>query len=91
MGETEKENSMSRDKIEEMITASKLSSLLKKNDEDKAKRTILWVLAIIGTVVAVAAIAYAVYRFFSPDFLEDFEDEFDEDFEADFFDSEDEI
>ncbi len=82
---------MSRDKIEEMITASKLSSLLKKNDEDKAKRTILWVLAIIGTVVAVAAIAYAVYRFFSPDFLEDFEDEFDEDFEADFFDSEDEI
>lgn len=82
---------MSRDKIEEMITTSKLSSLLKKNEEEKAKRTILWVLAIIGTVVAVAAIAYAVYRFFSPDFLEDFEDEFDEDFEADFFDSEDEI
>lgn len=31
----------------------------------------MWVLAIIGAVAAVAGIAYAVYRFFTPDYLED--------------------
>ena len=31
---------------------------------------IVWILAIIGCVAAVAAIAYAVYRFFTPDYLE---------------------
>ena len=37
-------------------------------------------LAIIGAVAAVAGIAFAVYRFFAPDYLEDFEEDFDDDF-----------
>jgi len=37
--------------------------------------------AILGCLVAVAAIAYAVYKFFTPDYLEDFEDDFDDDFD----------
>ena len=45
-------------------------------------------MAIIGVVAAVAAIAYGVYRFFTPDYLEDFEDDFDDDFDDDFFDDE---
>ena len=40
-------------------------------------------------VAAVAAIAYGVYRFFTPDYLEDFEDDFDDDFDDDFFEDED--
>ena len=40
---------------------------------------------------AVAAIAYAVYSFFTPDYLEDFEEDFDDDFDDDFFDDEDEV
>jgi len=36
-------------------------------------------------VAAVAGIAYTVYRFFTPDYLEDFEDDFDDDFDDDFF------
>ena len=47
-------------------------------------------LAIIGAVAAVAAIAYGVYRFFTPDYLEDFEDDFDDDFDDDFFEEEEE-
>jgi len=47
-------------------------------------------LAIIGAVAAVAGIAYAVYRFFTPDYLEDFEDDFDDDFDDDFFEDEEE-
>ena len=33
--------------------------------------------AIIGVIAAVAGIAYALYRYFKPDYLEDYEDDFD--------------
>ena len=59
-----------------------------KRDEEKRNNTLLWVFAIIGAVAAVAAITYAVYRYFTPDYLEDFEDDFDDDFEDDFFEDE---
>ena len=86
-------DTMSKDalsKMEELINASKLNELLHKKEEDKNKKCILWVLAIIGAVAAVAGIAYAVYRFFTPDYLEDFEDDFDDDFDDDFFEEEEE-
>ena len=38
----------------------------KKEEDEKNKNTLLWVLAIIGAVAAIAGIAYAVYRFFTP-------------------------
>ena len=41
---------------------------------------------VVGIVAAVAGIAYAVYRFFAPDYLEDFEDDFDDEMDEDFFD-----
>ena len=45
-------------------------------------------MAIIGAIAAVAGIAFAVYKFFTPDYLEDFEDDFDDDFDYDFDDDE---
>ena len=72
-------------KIEDMITETKLSEMLRKRDQDKVKKTILCILAIVGAVVAIAGIAYAVYRFLTPDYLEDFEEDFDDDFEDEFF------
>ena len=77
-------------KVEEFIDESKLSDLLKRNEDEKQKNTVIWVLAIIGAVAAVAGIAYAVYRFFTPDYLEDFEDDFDDDFD-DYFSEEDQV
>ena len=73
-----------------MVKVEELLEALKKRDEDKNKNTVLWVLAIIGAVAAVAGIAYAVYRYFAPDYLEDFEDDFedDDDFD-DFFEDDD--
>ena len=62
---------------------------LKKKEDEKDKNTVLWVLAIIGAVAAVAGIAFAVYRFFAPDYLEDFEEDFDDDFD-DYFEDEEE-
>ena len=77
-------------KIEEMIAESKLSEILHKNEAEKQRNTVIWVLAIIGAVAAVAGIAYAVYRFFPPDYLEDFEDDFDDDFD-DYFSEDDQV
>ena len=74
-------------KMEDFLTATKLNELIhKKEIEEKNKNTVLWTLAVIGAVAAVAGIAYAVYRFFAPDYLEDFEDDFDDEMDEDFFD-----
>ncbi|HBA96792.1 MAG TPA: DUF4366 domain-containing protein, partial [Lachnospiraceae bacterium] len=43
------------------------------------------ILAVIGAVAAVAGIAYAVYRYFTPDYLEDFDpDDYSDNFDDDF-------
>jgi hypothetical protein len=70
-------------KIDELIAT------LKKQEEEvkKPQTAILWVLAVLGAVAAVAGIAFAVYRFLTPDYLEDFEDDFDDDFD-DYFEEE---
>ena len=68
-------------KIEDLIAA------VTKREEDKQKDTIILALAIIGAVAAVVGIAFAVYRFFTPDYLEDFEDDLDDYFD-DYFEYE---
>ena len=50
-------------RIEDLVAA------LQKREEEKNKNTVLWILAIVGAVSVVAGIAYAVYRFFTPDYL----------------------
>lgn len=73
-------------KLEDLMNSSRVNELLHKKEQDeKKKNCILWMLAIIGAVAAVAGIAYTVYRFFTPDYLEDFEDDFDDDFDDEFF------
>ena len=74
-------------RIEDIIAESRLNEILHKNEAEKQKNTVIWTLAIIG---AVAAIAYAVYRFVSPDYLDDFEDDFDDDFD-DYFSEDDQV
>lgn len=82
---------MYRDKVDELITALKAYDFGKKKEivveEKKSTNPVVVILAVIGAIVAVAGIAYAVYRYFTPDYLDDFEDEFDdeEEFEDDDF------
>ena len=64
-------------KIDEVLELLKQ----RERESEKPKNVILWVLAIVGAVAAVAGIAYAVYRFVTPDYLEDFEDDFEDAFE----------
>lgn len=75
-------------KFEELIAATKLGELMNKKEDEAQWKKVLWVLAIIGAVAAVAGIAYAVYRFFAPDYLEDFDDDFEDEFDDDFFSEE---
>ena len=61
-------------KIDEVLELLKQ----RERESEKPKNVILWVLAIVGAVAAVAGIAYAVYRFVTPDYLEDFDDYFED-------------
>ena len=73
---------------------SNVNGFINHEEETKMRETkrdpILWALAIIGVIAAVAAIAYAVYRYFTPDYLEDYDDDYDDRFDDDFFDDEEE-
>lgn len=51
-----------------------------KAAENQTGKKVLWCLAIIGAVAAVAAIAVAVYKILTPEKLDDFDDDFDDDF-----------
>ena len=44
-------------KVEDIIAASKLSELMNKKEEDKHGKTVLWILAVVGAVAAVAGIS----------------------------------
>ena len=82
-------------RVEAFLNAAKTNEMLGellhiKKEEEKKQNVLMWVLIAIGAVLAVAGIAYAVYRFFTPDYLEDFDEEFDDDFDDDFFDDEEE-
>lgn len=66
-------------RIENLIDIAKLNELLGKKEEKKKKSNVLvWVLAIVGIIATACAIGYALYRYFTPDYLEDFEDEFED-------------
>lgn len=69
-------------RLEEIVEAIRTNELLKKKEEKK-NNWLIWALAIIGAVAVIAGIAYAVYRYLTPDYLEDFDEDFDDDFEED--------
>lgn len=55
------------------------------NNDRKSCSFLVKFLAVIGALTVIAGIAYAVYRYFTPDYIEDLEDDFD-----DYFEDEDE-
>ncbi len=71
-------------RIDELMNAVKTNEMLSellhiKREEEKKQNIIMWILIGVGVALAVAGIAFALYRFFTPDYLEDFDDDFDDD------------
>lgn len=59
-------------RVEDLINSAKTNELLGellhiKKEEEKKSNVLMWVAITLGAVLAVAGIAYAVYRFFTPD------------------------
>lgn len=81
---------MDKSKIEEILASYKINELLKKDEKSKECNILLCVLAVIGAVLIIAGIAFAVYKFVAPvdDDYDDYDD--DEELDDDFFDDEDE-
>ena len=71
------------EKLSDLLEMAKVSDIIatKKEKEDNK---IVWALAIIGAIAAVA-----VYKYLTPDYMDDFDEDFDDDFDDDFFDEED--
>lgn len=80
-------------KFDDLVNNAKINQILNKNKADEERKNCLvWVLAIIGAVACMAAIAYAVYRHVTPRYLDDFDGDFDYDeFDDDFEDDEDSL
>ena len=68
------------EKLSDLLEMAKVSDIIARKKE-KEDNKIVWALAIIGAIAAVAGIAFAVYKYLAPDYMDDFDD--------DFFDEED--
>lgn len=79
------------DKIQELIDLLKEAKANKKKESEKDGKfgLIELALAIAGAVLIITGIAYAVYRHFTPDYLEDYDDDDYEDDFDDYFDDDD--
>ncbi|MBE5867824.1 MAG: DUF4366 domain-containing protein [Lachnospiraceae bacterium] len=70
-------------KLEAILDAAHLNNLVKKKEEKKKCNVVLWVIIIVGAVIAISLIAYALYRRFKPGYLDEFDEEFDDEFVGD--------
>ncbi len=78
-----------KSKIDDIIELTRINELLDKREAANAKKpsnVILWILAVIGSISAVAIISYLVYRYMTPAFEDDYYDDDFDDFEDDFDD-----
>lgn len=69
-------------KKEDILSAQQFKDIVAKikSDEKEEKSNKLAAIAItISVVVLIAGIAYLIYRYLAPDYLEDFEDDFEDD------------
>ena len=80
-----------RDHMDDIVTAVQAADILRRKKKAVAEKSnTLWIiLGIIGAIVVIALIAYAVYRYMTPSYIDDFDDEFDDDFADEDFDDDD--
>jgi len=67
-----------KDKMDEIIAAVKLGEFMEKSKREESDKVLYIILATLGAIVLIAAIAFVVYRYLSPVNLEEFDDDFDD-------------
>lgn len=76
---------------EEILASLKLQEIVdlnkEKKVEQKKKNIFVKLLAVIGILALVAGVAYALYCYFTPDYLDDYDEDLDE-LDEDFFEDE---
>ena len=71
-----------------IISMEKINDLLHKEQKKKACKWV-WIVAGVVAVLAIAGIAFGVYKYMSKDYDDEFDDDdFEDDFEDDIFDEE---
>ena len=75
-------------KFDNFLDMTKINELLKRKKEEpvveeKKCHKLRCVLIIVGIVLVVAGIAFALYKYFTPDYVDDLDDDFDDDFDDD--------
>lgn len=83
-------NLLKNSNAEEILAALKLHEIVNEKKEEKKENSLLvTILAIIGIVALIVGVAYAVYCYLTPDYLDAYDDDFDEDeLDDDFFEDE---
>ena len=81
----EQGGSLMNDKIDDLIKATKINELIRKEEAKKKTNPIIYILAGVGICAALAAIVYGLYCFFTPDYVDDFDDDLDDEFDDDYF------
>ena len=71
-----------------MDRTRELLELLREKQREENLGILWWALGILLAIAAIAGIAYAVYRYFAPYYLEDYEDDVEDDFD-DYLEDED--
>ncbi|MDD6381387.1 MAG: DUF4366 domain-containing protein [Lachnospiraceae bacterium] len=87
---------LTKDDLAELIDLSKLRSLVdkpvslvrsrtevlkKKKEKTDMKKLVKGILITIGVLAVICGIAYALYRYFTPDYDDAFDDDFDDAFD----------
>lgn len=74
-----------------IISMEKINELLHKEEKKDNKSKWIWIVAGVVAVIAIAALAYGVYKHMSSDYVDDFDDDdFEDDFEDDIFEEDEE-
>jgi hypothetical protein len=67
-------------RFDDWLNAMKLGEYVHKKgpSEENGKHTVMCILSLIGAAAIIATIAYAIYRYMNPDYLDDFDDDFED-------------
>lgn len=82
-------NSLDEVNAGELLATMKLNEMVEEGEEKKAKNKVKTILIVIAVLAIIGVICYALYKYFSPDYLDEYEDDMEDEFEDDFFEDED--